>query len=648
MNTIFKNSICSYCGCACMLKFEIENGVLKSTRPVPDDYVSLGLPCIKGLSLHETLKTNRLTSPMIRKNGKLENVNWPEVYDYIFENLNGLGQDEVYLLGSGELSNEDNYLASKFARVVFESSNIDSCARLCHAATAKAFNEMFGITAIPKYDFSDLEKCDLFLMIGTDPKADYPTMYHRIKKAKDYGAKIIVLDVGPSTTSEEADRIIKISPNGIIPLISRLMERIIEGRDFTKDAKLREGYDNFVRDISKITDRFPLNSTNLKPGDFEDLYYWVNHSKHPAILYGMGATQQHNGTQNVKAIASLSILLNAVLFSNRGKVNVQGASDVGGFPGFRPSESQYEKFAKYWGIDLRNDNTFLSHKGKEMTEALYENDVKAVWIMASNPAHSMPDLNALEKSFKKKFVIYQHHHPGATMELADVVLPTTMLPEVSGTITNGERRVRHVNPLGHNPMIKPSWQIFVELAGKFGYGKLFDYESPKKIYDEIKEIIPAYSNLDDKVVDGMMGDLADKEPKFINFPRLRYELDHRDFEKYPFVMTTARARYHFCTGEGTRNSKRLMKLDPGAEALFNPEDAKEFGLKEGDKVKIESSVGELEIGVKIDDLVEKKVVVLPYHFEKHLVNRLTPRNLDPESGTPCYKEVLVKITRISK
>ena len=646
MNKNFRNSICAYCGCGCKLQFEVENGEIKSIRPVPEDYASLGKPCIKGLSLHETLRSNRLTSPQIRKEGKLEDVSWDEAYTYIYEKMKVLGNDEVYFLASGELSNEDNYLMSKFARVAFESNNIDCCARLCHAATAKAFNEMFGIAAIPKYDFTDLEKCDLFLMIGTDPKADYPTMYHRIKKAKDYGAKIIILDVGPSTTSEDADSIIKISPNGIVPLLSRLMERIIEGRDFTKDAKLREGYDDLVRDISKITDRFPLNATNLKDGDFEDLYYLVNHSKHPAILYGMGATQQHNGTQNVKAIASLSILLNAVLFSNRGKINVQGAGDVGGFPGFRPSESKYELFEKYWGIKPGEEHSFMNHDGKVATEALYENDVKAVWVMASNPAHSMPDLNALEKSLKDKFVIYQHHHPGVTMEFADVVLPTTMLPEESGTITNGERRVRRVEPLHHDPMVKPSWQIIVELARKFGFEKLFNYESPRKVYDEIKEIIPAYSDLDDKVVDGMKGDLADKEPKFINFPRLRYELDKRDLETYPYVMTTARARYHFCTGEGTRNSERLMKLDPGAEAIFNPSDAKELGLKEGDMVKIESSVGELEIGVEIDDLVERKVVVLPYHFEKHLVNKLTPRNLDPESGTPCYKEINVKISPV--
>ncbi len=641
-----KTSICAYCGCACKLQFNFDDGKIISTLPVKDDVTSRGMPCIKGLSLHESLQTNRLETPMVRVNGELVNATWQQAYDYIYKNLKDLKRDEVYFTGSGEFTNESNYLMSKFARLAFKTNNIDCCARLCHAATAVAFKDMFGITAIPEYTMDDLEKCDLFVMVGTDPKDDYPVMYHRIMNAKNYGAKIIVIDVGPSSTSADADLILKISPNGIVPLLSHLMNRIIKKRDHSKDAKHFRGFEQLSEDVRKITEEQSLFVTSLEPGEFEELYNLINHSKHPAVLYGMGATQQENGTQNVKAIASLATLLNGVLFSNRGKVNVQGSGEVGACPDFLPSDGCARDINQYWGIDIDTEPSFATHRGLPLTVGLYDEDVKAVWVMGMNPAHSMPDLNRLHKSLKNKFVIVQHHHPSSTMEFADVVLPTTMLPEEDGTISNGERRIRKVESIGHNPKIKPNWQIWTEIAEKFGLGNVFHYSNAMEVWNEIHKVVPAYLNVEDSNIDGD-GSFADKSKAYTKFPRLKYTRRIRTSgEEFPFSLTTARSMFHFCSGEGTRNSARLMKLDPKSEAFLNPRDAESLGVRDGDLIKITSEVGTLEIEAAIDKLVGEKIVVLPYHFEKTLVNMLTPLKLDPESMTPCFKEIDVRIERV--
>lgn len=637
-----KRSVCAYCGCACYLDFVFENGELVNTLPNKDDYASRGMPCIKGLSLHESLKKNRLMVPQIRINGELKDSSWKDAYSYIHENLKNLNRDEVFFIGSGEYTNETNYLMSKFARTQFKTNNVDCCARLCHSATGAAFNEIFGIKAIPKYTMDNLEECDLFLSFGSDPKADYPVMYHRIKKAKDYGAKIVVIDVGPSTTSEDADLIVKISPNGIVPLLSQLMKVLIDKKDISKDAKQFDGFDRLFTNVSKIADRYPLPYTNLHAGEFEELYRLIDKAKKIGVLYGMGATQQHNGTQNVKAIAAFSILMNAVLFSNRGKVNVQGSGDVGSCPKFINDSKVASKVNEVWGME-RID---LSHKGMTLTEAMYDDKIKAVWVMGTNPAQSMPDLNQLHEKLKKKFIVYMHHHGSKTMEFADVVLPSTMLPEENGTITNGERRIRKVDSIGHDPKIRQGWQILSELGREFDNSDQFKYGSAWDVTREMLKVIPAYSGINlDKLSD--QGELADKEPKFISFPSLRYEnVEHADANIYPFSLTTARTRFHFCTGEGTRNSDRLMKLEPQAYAYFNPEDAEKLEIRDGDMVRLVSSVGEVEVETRTDEMVLQNVIVVPYHYEKVLINYLTPLILDPESKTPCYKEVNVFVEKV--
>jgi formate dehydrogenase major subunit len=444
---------------------------------------------------------------------------------------------------------------------------------------------------------------------------------------------------------------LRISPKGILPVLARLSLRLVEGRDISKEAKNFPGFNEFLKSLEVIKDENPISTLGISRDDMERLYNMVNDSNKTVIGFGMGLTQHVGGVENVMAITGLSLLIDGILFPNRGKINVQGAGDVGVEPAWKPLEG----FVEYdWSDD------FLTHDGKVSTRALYEDEVELVWVMGTNPSHSMPHLNLLDKSFKDKFIIYQHHHPGRTMEFADVVLPSRVVSEVDGSVTNGERRVRgffggveetgagRKNTIGIAAPQKALSNF--EILNKFGqYMQVvgFPFANEQDAFEEIVQVIRGYQKLEISEVAGKDGDFANKQPPKKEFFPVKYDNDHFQGDgQYPFVFTTARSKYHFCTGEATRNSATLIKLDAVPFVRMSHSDAKLLGLLDGGRVRIYSKVGEIEANIKVDASIEKRVLIAPYHFEKLLVNKLTPLELDPVSKTPGYKYISVNVELI--
>ncbi len=644
------SGFCPYCGCACNLLYSVSdnNHSIEKTLPDNSDPVSQGKPCVKGLMSHEVLNNNRLTTPMMRSNktDKLQPCTWQEAYTKIKENLPN-NADKLYFVGSGEVTNETNYLLSKLCRSHFKSNNIDSCARLCHAATGVGFERIFGIKAIPRYSMDDLASADIFFFIGTDPFEDYPALANRIISARNNGAKIITVDLASNTTVSQADEKFKITPGGILPLLATLVVRLHDKRDVSRDARQFSGYDDFIESCRKVSQENMPENFGFSHEDLDKLYWHLSEAKRLVIGFGMGLTQHVNGTQNVLAITGLSLLLDAILFPNRGKVNVQGASDVG-------AEYSWQMDSDMDGIELKSvwNMDFSEHKGKQLTDALYSDDTEFLWIIGSDPAISMPDLNKLYASFEKKFIVYQSGHPGKTMDFADVVLPSSVLPEELGCVTSGERRVRGI--FGGKWMksemtkkeAKGNAQIINEFADLLG-AKGFGFEKPEDIFEEMVKVVPGYNKLTIEAVSQRAGAFADKTPKTTILQGITYDSSHfKGDGSYPFILTTARNRFQFCSGSISRNSPSLVKLSGEYSVLINPLDAEALKIDTGSKVKLVSPAGELEVEVKIDESIEKRILVAQFHFDKLLVNKLTPLALDPESGTPCYKEVAVKIEPI--
>lgn len=636
-------SICPFCGCGCRLGYVVENNKVVRVEALKTDPVSRGKPCIKGLNCYQALYENRITKPMMRKSKdeSLKPCSWEDAYTFIKEKMKNLKAEDVAFTGSGEYSNEDNYILQKFARVVFKTNNVDCCARLCHVATSWALHKVIGITAMPSI-MADVLDCDVILILGTNPFSNYPVFFDRILEAKKRGAKIITVGVEPSQTSKFADIDVDIYPEALVAFLGGLIRALAPRAP--KKIKETQGFKEMVESVSILTTKHVAGMCEISEEKYQEVIDAVDKAKKLAVLHGMGLTQHINGTQNALASVNLAMLKQGKIIPLRGKVNIQGAGDMGVCPEFKPCGGSSEAAKEIWGVEPP------AKPGKKLTEAVLIEPVKALYIMGMNPAHSLPNLNKVHSNLKNMFVVLQHHHPSVTMEFADVVLPSSMMPEKEGTASNAERRVRYVRKVVDPPGKKQDWQILCDLAKIFGYGKQFNYKNASEIFDEIIKVIPEYANLSWSTVTKREDAFAYKDIEFVKFQPIDIYIDSiRPVSKeHPFVLTTARNQFHFCTGEATRNIPSLLKLYPKAFAQIGPQDAEGLKVKDGDVVRISSKVGEIKIPVKINPEIKKPgIVIVPFHFEDALVNKLVPSdNLDTITQTPSYKAIAVNIEKV--
>jgi len=637
-------STCIYCGCGCQLNFEVEGDKIIKISPVPTDPVSQGKPCIKGLTLHELDNSDRLLFPMIKKNNKLEKVSWEKAKEYIYENIKDLHPHQIAFIGSGECTNEDNFILAKFARLIAKSNNIDCCARLCHAATTVTMRKMLGNPAMPDY-MDDIADSDLIITTGTNPPSNYPVAFNRILEAKEKGAKIICVDIEISEISKFADVFINIKFTEITTLFGGLIKKIINENKINPQKKELEGFEQLENSVQKFNEDYVIKKCKIKKQDFNKICKLIINAQKITFMHGMGITQHANGVNNIVAVLNLAILTQANIIPMRGKINVQGAGDMGTCPDWIPFGGSISETKEIWH-ELLNDSL-----GHHLTKFAYNPEIKALFILGSNPAQSMPDLNKIHEKLKNTFVIYLHHHPSKTSEFADVVIPIPLLFENNGTITNAERRVTKVNAINNtNKIIPPAWKFVSDLAKLFGKEKEFNYKNEEEIFKEIKKANPAYSALDLEKIKKDNNNFADKEKFFERFLPIDDSNPERGREnpEYPLLLTTQRSIHHFCTGELTRRNKKLIKFTPQAFCEINDEDAEKHNIKNGDKIEIESSKDKVTAIAKVSSDYLKGVITLPFHFENTLVNKLFDVNLDPISKEPNLKAVWAKIKKTTK
>ena len=242
-----------------------------------------------------------------------------------------------------------------------------------------------------------------------------------------------------------------------------------------------------------------------------------------------------------------------------------------------------------------------------------------------------------------------HHHPSKTSEFANVIIPVPMLMECDGTISNAERRVVKVNKTnGLKSDIKPAWMFLSELTKLYGKESEFQYNTSDDVFQEIAKTIPAYAGLDIEKIKTINNNFADKEKFFERLLPINTENPERSLgsEGYPFLLTTQRSPYHFCTGELTRRNKKLMTLTPEAYCEINEEDARSLNITNGELIEIESKQDKVMAKAKISPEYKKGIITLPFHFENCLVNKLFDLVLDPISKQPNLKSAWVKVNKI--
>jgi predicted molibdopterin-dependent oxidoreductase YjgC len=640
-------SICPYCGCGCRLLFVVEDNKIIKMLPDKTDGPSEGIACVKGLTIHETLSSDegRILEPLIRndKNEAFQKVSWSEAYRFIHERTRGLAPSEVFINASGRMTNEDCYVTQKFARIAYKTSSVDACcARLCHVTTVQGLENCFGSrAAFSKMD--DVYGLDCLFIVGSNPAGNYPVLYNRIMRARRKGLKVISSHALYSLTTKFSDVSLIIYPGTELILLNGIMNALIHENGYDESAETVEGFERLRNVVELYTIDFVRHACGV---DLEALTQLIDHiaqAKALGIIHGMGLTQHATGSENVHALLNLMILKNAQLLSLRGEINVQGVGDMGCLPDQLPTGP----LATAPILESKWKSEVPIGKGKSIVEAFLISPPKAVFISGMNAAQSLPNLNVVHKNLHEMFVVVMDHYHNLTTRFADVVLPTPLLFEREGTITNGERRVRHVRKVREScGDCRPEWQIFSELSHYFGCADHFDYKTARTITEEIVNVVPAYTQVG---VAGVYGDAdawADKRMVFKRFmPEHFLGVEDIRSDKYPLILTSFRSMHHFLTGEMTNKSKTLMSFREGPYCYMSAVDSRLLGISDGDTVEVLSSVGCVECEARIDEEIPGGRVGMHFHFEKLLVNRLFPTQFDEKTFTPNYKMVAVSVRR---
>ncbi|MFH1639263.1 MAG: formate dehydrogenase subunit alpha [Chloroflexota bacterium] len=665
---------CPYCGVGCQMYLGIRGGKVISIRGKSEGSTNKGWLCVKGrYGIGEFIHhPDRLTTPLIKRDGKFEEASWDEALGLIASKLASYKSDEMAVVSSAKCTNEDNYVAQKFARAVLGTNNVDHCARLCHASTVAGLGQSFGAGAMTN-SIDEIAGADCIFVIGSNTTEAHPVIGFEIQRAVRHGAKLIVVNPREIGLVRSAQLWLRQRPGSDVALLMGMMKVIVD-EGLVDTEFIQEHCENF-ESFKESLENFPLDFvesvTDVPAEQIAQAARIYATSKPASIIYSMGITQHSHGTDNVMAIANLAMLTGNVGKASsgvnplRGQNNVQGACDLGAVPnvytGYQTvtNEAIRKKFEDAWGCNLPATPGLAI---TEMIPAAYEGSLKAMYLIGENPALSEPDANhAREALSRLDFFVVQDIFLTETAKLAHVVLPGTSFAEKDGTFTSTDRKVQRVRkaiePQGQS---RPDWLITCQIAKKMG-AKGFSFNNPSEIMDEIARLTPSYGGISYRRLES--GSLQWPCPtpdhpgtpflhagKFSRgkgrFVPLEYKPPREMPDKdYPLILTTGRNINHFHTGTLTRKVKGLNVLRGEEQVEINPEDAGALGINDGDVVKVTSRRGEVVTKAKLTGVSSRGVVFMTFHFAESPTNVLTNPALDPVAKIPELKVCAVRVEK---
>jgi len=667
-------STCPYCGVGCGIYLGMRSGQLVSVRGRRDGTVNNGWLCVKGrFGITEFVHHHdRLKVPLIKKDGEFAEANWDEALDLAASKLTSYKPDEVAVIASAKCTNEENYIAQKFARVVLGTNNVDHCARLCHAPSVAGLAQSFGSGAMTN-SINEIKDARCILAIGTNTTEAHPIIGLGVKKAVVSGAKLIVANPREIDLVRFSHIWLQHNPGSDVALLMGMAKVIVEEKlaDISFIKERCENFAAFKRSLKGFSLDFVQDTTGVEKEKIAEAARIYATNKPSSILYAMGITQHSHGTDNVIATANLAMLTGNIgkpstgVNPLRGQNNVQGSCDMGALPnvysGYQAvaDANIRKKFEQAWGCSLSPTPGLTV---TEIFDAAYRGKLKALYIIGENPLLSEPDISHAREALEKlEFLVVQDIFLSETAKLADVVLAGVSFAEKDGTFTNTERRVQRVRqaiaPVGNS---KPDWWITGELGKRMGSGG-FNFAHPSEIMEEIAKLTPSYGGISYKRLEG--GGLHWPCPTKDHpgtpilhtqqFTRGKGRFIPVEYKppmelpssKYPLVLTTGRSLYQYHTGTMTRKVEGLNILKGEGEVEINPADAKALRIKDADMVKVSSRRGEVLAKAKVTEASPVGVVFMTFHFAESPANMLTNPAIDPVAKIPEYKVCAVRVEK---
>jgi assimilatory nitrate reductase catalytic subunit len=697
---------CPYCGVGCGIIARPDGLGGAAVEGDPAHPANFGKTCSKGSALGETLGLGgRLLHPMQRRpDGALTRVSWDTALDRVATGFTDIiarhGPGAVAFYLSGQLLTEDYYVANKLMKGFLGSANVDTNSRLCMASSVAGHRRAFGSDTVPG-SYADLDEADLIVLVGSNAAWCHPVLFQRMLRNKaERGARLVVIDPRRTVTAEEADLFLPIAPGTDTALFCGLFAHLIR-RGAADQNYISEHTTGFAEAFARAHEIAPdiaatAQATGLTEGSVEHFFDLFYASARVVTCYSQGVNQSAQGTDKVNAIINCHLATGRIgrpgmgPFSLTGQPNAMGGREVGGLAnqlaahmGF--SATEIDRVRRFWNAPRMAEQEGL--KAVAMFDAVARGEIKALWVMATNPAVSLPRAEHVRQGLKRLelFVVSENVLSNDTVNAgAHLLLPAAAWGEKDGAVTNSERRISRQRTFLPLPgEAKPDWQIVADVAARLGFAEAFAYRSAADVFRE-HAALSAFENAGTRDFDlGGLATISDEhydalEPVQWPVPDGEPWRDRRFFADggfftpdrkarfvapeppalkedtsaaYPLRLITGRIRDQWHTMTRTGLSPRLATHLPEPFVEVHPDDARVAGLTDGGFAQVATAHGSCILRVAVSENQRPGSLFVPIHWSNETascarVGDLVSGATDPYSGQPEAKATPAAITPV--
>ncbi len=680
---------CCFCGQQCGIQLKVRGNRVIGFEPWEDFPFNRGMLCPKGVKRYlQGGHPDRLLNPLLRTDSGFRAASWNEALDFTARRLQEIqakyGPDSVAVYGGASLTTEKAYLMGKFARVALRTRHIDYNGRLCMVSAGVAYKGAFGVDRAPN-PWSDIPLADVVMAIGANIGECAPITTDYVWRARDRGAKLIVVDPRMTPIARNADLFLPVRPGTDLALLMAMLHVILrdglEDREFI--AAHTTGFEKTEESVREWDPRRAAEVTGVAPEAIEKAAHWVGESRRAILMHAKGLEHHSKGVDNCEAVIAIALATGNIGREGAGCVMITGQGNGQGgrehgqkcdqLPGQRSltDPAAREHVAKVWGM-APDDLPGPGYTAVEIMNAIHAGEIKGLLSTCFNPLVSLPDANFTRDALERiEFLGVVDFFLSETAMHADVVLAGSLQEEEEGVTANTEGRVIHirraVDPPGN---ARTDSSILCDLAHRLGRGQYFPYREPREIFEELRLAsrggIADYYGITYEKIDERMGvfwpcpslDHPGTPRLFENgqffhedgkarFMKLAWRAsgDPVD-ENFPIYLTTGRVVSQYLSGTQTRRIGALVDQYPEPKVEIHPRLAGQHGIRNGDRVAITTRRSSITLEAMVVRTIRPDTVFIPYHWPGgRSANRLTHRTLDPRSKIPEYK---VSACRIEK
>jgi len=692
-------TVCGFCGVGCGVLASAEGDRLVGVRGDPEHPANRGALCPKGLALHETVQlADRLRQPHVRSAKGAAAL--PTTWDAAVARLAGAlrdalaarGPDAVGLYLSGQLLTEDYYALNKLARGFLGTNHVDSNSRLCMSSAVAGYQRAFGVDGPPTC-YEDLDQADLFVVVGSNMAWCHPVLFRRLEAAREARRprpRLVVLDPRRTPTAEVADLHLALRPGSDAVLLCGLLAELARRGRLAADyvAAHTEGYEALAASLAPLGLAEVERACGVPAAAIAQLADWWSEARGALSLWAMGVNQSAHGTDTVNALTNLHLATGqlgrpgAGPFSLTGQPNAMGGREVGAMATLLAAhrdlsrEADRRELEALWGCP-----PIAAAPGRTAVELFAhaaEGGLDVLWIVASNPAVTLPDQALVRRALERTPLVVLQDVVGSTdtARFADLLLPAAGWGEKAGTMTSSERGVARLRAVVPPPgEALPDWRIAARVAEALGFGAAFAWADEREVFAEHASTTAGR----DCDVRGMTAERLDAGPLrwpcpdagHPGTPRLYTDgrfptpsgrarfvpiagagVAEATSADAPLALTTTRLRDQWHTMTRTGAVPRLRRHAPVPELEIAPGDAARLGVASGDRVRVTSARGAFAMAARVSDAVPEGLVAAPMHWsdataEEANVNFVTHAALDPHSKQPELKHAAVRVERLA-